>query len=79
MTDPAAQEWPNHRLKVMVPMWSLLTVSTAFLVWRIAYGIKSRRRFLVCDYLLIVACVSVLSSKTGMHVVLYPQKLTEIS
>ncbi|KAF3035829.1 hypothetical protein E8E12_006436 [Didymella heteroderae] len=56
MADPAAQEWPNHRLKVMVPMWSLLTVSTCFLVWRIAYGIKSRRRFLVCDYLLIVAC-----------------------
>lgn len=63
MADPAAQEWPNHRLKVMVPMWSLLTVSTAFLVWRIAYGIKSRRRFLVCDYLLIVACVSVLTLK----------------
>ncbi|KAF1931902.1 uncharacterized protein M421DRAFT_55219 [Didymella exigua CBS 183.55] len=56
MAEPATQEWPDHRLKVMVPIWSLLTVSTAFLVWRIAYGIKSGRRFLACDYLLIVAC-----------------------
>ncbi|KAH6643610.1 hypothetical protein C7974DRAFT_347772 [Boeremia exigua] len=55
MSDATAPEWPNHRLKVIVPMWSLLTISTAFLVWRVVYGLKCRRRFMVCDYLLIIA------------------------
>ncbi|KAL6708788.1 hypothetical protein ACN47E_002484 [Coniothyrium glycines] len=56
MADSTGQAFPDHRLKAMVPMWTLSIISTAFLLWRIAYGISSRRRFLVCDYLLIIAC-----------------------
>ncbi len=59
MADAAAQEWPDRRLKVMVPVWSLLIASTGFLIWRVVYGLTSRRRFLVCDYLLIIAGVSI--------------------
>ncbi|KAI8932309.1 hypothetical protein NX059_010504 [Plenodomus lindquistii] len=57
---PADQEWPNQRLKILVPTWILLIISTAFLIWRVIYGIMQRRRFMVADYLLIIAtCINI--------------------
>ena len=53
----AQQDWPNERIKVLVPAWTLMIVSTAFLVWRVVYGYMHGRKFLVCDYLLIIATV----------------------
>lgn len=58
MNADNTQEWPNQRLKVMIPMWTLLALSTIFLAWRIAYGFAQRRRFMLSDYLLIIAAVS---------------------
>ncbi|KAF2124494.1 hypothetical protein P153DRAFT_411551 [Dothidotthia symphoricarpi CBS 119687] len=53
--DPMQQEWPNQRLKILVPCFILLTISTMCVIWRIVYGILQKRRLMVCDYLLIVA------------------------
>lgn len=58
MDSSTTQDWPDRRLKIMIPMWTLLTISTAFLGWRVAYGVVTRRRFMICDYLLIIAGVS---------------------
>lgn len=49
---------PNDRLKVLVPAWTLMIISTAFLVWRVVYGFMNGRKFMLCDYLLIIATVS---------------------
>ncbi|KAL1798177.1 hypothetical protein ACET3X_002214 [Alternaria dauci] len=54
MDTTGTQEWPDQRLKVLVPVWTLATISTAFLVWRVVYGLQSRK-FITCDYLLIIA------------------------
>ncbi|KAI4650627.1 hypothetical protein J4E93_002984 [Alternaria ventricosa] len=52
--DAGTQEWPDQRLKILIPVWSLTVISTAFLVWRVVYGLRSRK-FIACDYLLIIA------------------------
>lgn len=65
MESSSSEQWPDHRLKVMIPMWSLLIVSTAFLVWRVVYGLMNRRWFMVCDYLLITAGVSSLPTRAS--------------
>jgi hypothetical protein len=57
MDTAGTQEWPDERLKVLVPVWTLTLISTAFLVWRVVYGLRSRK-FIICDYLLIIATVS---------------------
>ena len=49
---------PNGRIKVLVPAWTLMILSTAFLVWRVVYGFTNGRKFMLCDYLLIIAGVS---------------------
>jgi len=53
----AQQDWPNERIKILVPAWTLMIISTAFLVWRIVYGFMNGRKFMICDYLLIIATV----------------------
>lgn len=55
--DAGTQEWPDQRLKILIPVWTLTVISTAFLVWRVVYGLRSRK-FIACDYLLIIATVS---------------------
>ena len=50
-------EWPNERIKILVPAWTLMIISTAFLVWRVVYGFMHGRKFMICDYLLIIATV----------------------
>jgi hypothetical protein len=57
MDAAGTQEWPDERLRVLIPVWALTLISTAFLVWRVVYGLRSRK-FIVCDYLLIIATVS---------------------
>lgn len=52
------QEWPNERLKILIPCWTLMIISSMFVVWRVVYGLMQSRRFLLCDYLLIIATVS---------------------
>jgi hypothetical protein len=56
--DPSLQYWPNHRLKILIPTWTVLIISTLFVVWRVVYGLRNSRRFMLSDYLLIIATVS---------------------
>lgn len=58
MSDTVPQEWPNQRLKILIPTWTLMIISTMFVIWRIAYGLMQSRRFMLSDYLLIIATVS---------------------
>jgi hypothetical protein len=60
MADNVAseQQWPNQRLKLLIPTWTLLIISTMFLVWRVVYGLMKGRRFMASDCLLIIAGVS---------------------
>ncbi|UPX19997.1 uncharacterized protein EKO05_0010244 [Ascochyta rabiei] len=51
----ASQSWPDQRLRIMIPTWTLLIISTVFLVWRGVYGVVQKRRFMASDYLLIIA------------------------
>jgi hypothetical protein len=54
----AVQDWPNHALKILVPEWTLMIISSIFLTWRVIYGLQQGRKFMSCDYLLIIAAVS---------------------
>jgi hypothetical protein len=58
MADVVPQEWPNQRLKILIPTWVLMIISTMFVVWRVVYGLMNSRRFMLSDYLLIIATVS---------------------
>lgn len=55
--NTTGQEWPNERLRVLIPTWTLLIISNAFVVWRVVYGLMKARRFMLSDYLLILASV----------------------
>jgi hypothetical protein len=59
--EAVVQEWPNQRLKILVPTWTLMIISTMFLTWRVVYGLMKARRFMLSDYLLLVAGVSTLA------------------
>lgn len=52
-----AEEWPNRGPEILGSSLSICILSVIILVWRIAYGIESKRKLMVCDYLLIVAAV----------------------
>ncbi|KAF1971168.1 hypothetical protein BU23DRAFT_471896 [Bimuria novae-zelandiae CBS 107.79] len=55
--------WPNRGAEIIGSTLSICILSTGMLIWRIVYGIQSKRKLLVCDYLLIVAaCLNVASS-----------------
>lgn len=54
-------EWPNERLKILIPTWSLLIISNLFVLWRVVYGFMKGRGFMLSDYLLILAAVSLMS------------------
>jgi hypothetical protein len=58
MADMVPQEWPNKRLTILIPTWILMIISTMFVVWRVVYGLMNSRRFMLSDYLLIIATVS---------------------
>lgn len=67
MSDPTAQEWPNQRLKILVPGMILVIISTFFVAWRVVYGIGAGRNFMICDYLLIIATVCPRNPEIGMR------------
>jgi hypothetical protein len=56
--DASPQEWPNQHLKILIPTWTVVFISTVFVVWRVVYGLRNGRRFMLSDYLLIIATVS---------------------
>ncbi|KAI1552333.1 hypothetical protein PtrSN002B_005136, partial [Pyrenophora tritici-repentis] len=49
------QEWPNQRLKILIPTWTMCAISTSFMLWRCVYGLMQKRKFMISDYLLIIA------------------------
>ncbi|KAF2440893.1 hypothetical protein P171DRAFT_327986, partial [Karstenula rhodostoma CBS 690.94] len=55
--------WPDLGGRILGATWSICILSTGILIWRIVYGIQSRRKIMICDYLLIVAaCLNIASS-----------------
>ncbi|KAJ4301340.1 hypothetical protein N0V90_003432 [Kalmusia sp. IMI 367209] len=52
-----ADEWPNRGPEILGSSLSICILSTMILIWRIVYGVKSKRKILICDYLLIVAAL----------------------
>ncbi|KAG9194045.1 hypothetical protein G6011_04080 [Alternaria panax] len=69
MDAAGTQEWPDERLKILIPVWTLTLISTTFLVWRVVYGLRSRK-FITCDYLLIIAtCLNITATSLNQVVV----------
>jgi hypothetical protein len=65
--DTSSQDWPDQRLKILIPTWILMVISTIFVAWRVVYGFKKTRVFMTSDYLLIIATVRTkLSRKTNL-------------
>jgi len=58
MADIQQNEWPDRRLEILIPSYILCTLSTSTLAWRMVYGIRTKRKLLICDYLLLIAAVS---------------------
>jgi hypothetical protein len=56
--DASLEHWPNQRLKILIPTWTVLIISTLFVIWRVVYGLRNARKFMLSDYLLIAATVS---------------------
>lgn len=52
------QDWPNRRHEILGSTAPIAFISTGFVIWRVVYGIRGKRKLLICDYLLIVAAVS---------------------
>lgn len=48
---------PNRGSEIFGSTLSICILSTGTLIWRIVYGVQSKRKLLVCDYLLMVAAV----------------------
>lgn len=57
-TPVNTQDWPDRRVEILASTVTLCVAATLMLIWRIAYGVHSKRRLLLCDYLLIIAAVS---------------------
>jgi len=58
MAESQQQHWANREADILGSTVPTCVLSTAILIWRVAYGIKSKRKLLLCDYLLILAQVS---------------------
>ncbi|OAL57329.1 hypothetical protein IQ07DRAFT_32886 [Pyrenochaeta sp. DS3sAY3a] len=59
-------EWPNQRLRVLIPCWTLMIISTLFMCWRCVYGLMRSRKFMLSDYLLIIATLLSITA-TGLN------------
>jgi multisubunit Na+/H+ antiporter MnhF subunit len=57
MAGTEQEHWPDRTLGILVPTTILCIISTVLLMWRVIYGIRTKRKLLICDYLLIVATV----------------------
>lgn len=49
--------WPDRRVTVLAPSTTLVVISTLFALWRVIYGIKTKRKGILCDVLLSIAVV----------------------
>jgi hypothetical protein len=49
--------WPDRTLGILVPTTILCVFSTAVLVRRVVYGIRTKRKLMICDYLLMIATI----------------------
>lgn len=58
MADSGQQQWPNRRDEILGSTVPICIIATVFLIWRVVYGILSKRKLLLCDYLLVIAAVS---------------------
>jgi hypothetical protein len=67
MGDGEQREWPNRGLEIFVVGIVLCVLSTSVLAWRIVYGIRTKRKFLLSDFLLIIAAVSQPISSTPLQ------------
>ena len=56
-----SQDWPNRKADILGSTVPLCVLSTGVLVWRVAYGIHSKRKLFLADYLLILAAVGLQS------------------
>lgn len=55
---PPKQNDENRGLEVLLSTVIIAVLSTIILIWRIVYGIKTKRKLLLCDYLLVISAVS---------------------
>jgi uncharacterized membrane protein YqjE len=39
--DASLEHWPNQRLKILIPTWTVLIISTLFVIWRVVYGLRN--------------------------------------
>ncbi|KAH7406393.1 hypothetical protein DE146DRAFT_607177 [Phaeosphaeria sp. MPI-PUGE-AT-0046c] len=70
MADQVAEpEWPNERLKILIPTWSLLVISNLFVVWRVIYGFMKARKFMLSDFLLVLAAMLNTVASSTSHIV----------
>jgi hypothetical protein len=51
------QDWPNRRTQILASTVPIGFLSTLFLIWRVVYGTRNKRKLLTCDYLLVLATV----------------------
>ncbi|KAF1952475.1 hypothetical protein CC80DRAFT_538163 [Byssothecium circinans] len=51
----AEVQWEDQRLRILIPTTILAILATIFLAWRCVYGLVNRRKFMICDYLLILS------------------------
>jgi hypothetical protein len=64
----AAEHNGEYRgLEILLSTVIIAAISTLILIWRIVYGVKSKRKLLLCDYLLVIAAVSRSSYKSIVH------------
>jgi hypothetical protein len=57
MPGAPQQDWPNRKVDILGSTVPVCVLSTVVLVWRVAYGIHTKRRLFLGDYLLILAAV----------------------
>jgi len=59
MTDAQhPQHWPDRRVGILAATVPICIISSLVLIWRVVYGIKTKRKLMLCDYLLVIAAVS---------------------
>ncbi|CAN9253344.1 unnamed protein product [Alternaria alternata] len=74
MADAKQQVWPNRGLEILVSSYILSSLSICTLAWRIVYGIRTKRKLLICDYLLLIAAsMDITSAYVRWKIVQYGQ------
>ncbi|KAF2752118.1 hypothetical protein M011DRAFT_393212 [Sporormia fimetaria CBS 119925] len=48
---------PDRGLEILLSTVTIAILATLVLIWRVVYGIMTKRKLLLCDYLLIVAAI----------------------